>query len=371
MTIRFIPPMGLVLAAGLILMAPTTRADELPDNPRAALTVQALTPQEVVLPIRIAANGDIQAWQEAMIGAETNGLRLAEVKVNVGDQVRKGQVLAVFARETVAADLAEARANLAEAQARLEEAKSNARRGRDLLARNFISPQKLAEYETAEHTAVARVEAQEAALALRRQRLEQTQVRAPDDGLISARSATVGAVPGVGEELFRMIRQGRLEWRAEVAAHDLLRIKPGMAVVITPAGGAAIPGRVRMLAPTVDPRTRNGIVYVDLAAPGGARAGMFARGEFDLGQSRSLTLPQGAVVPRDGFSYVMRIGADSRVSQVKVHTGRRVGALIEILGGLEASASVVASGASFLSDGDRVRVVVDPASAPAAAVPSR
>ena len=82
-----------------------------------------------------------------------------------------------------------------------------------------------------------------------------------------------------------------------------------------------------------------------------------ARGEFEVGSGSGLTLPQSAVLLRDGFSYVLRVGADSKVTQVKVGTGRRVGERIEITGGLPADARVVAAGGGFLADGDTVRVV--------------
>jgi RND family efflux transporter MFP subunit len=175
--------------------------------------------------------------------------------------------------------------------------------------------------------------------------------------VISSRTATVGAVLPAGTELFRMIRQGRLEWRAEVAAADLSRIRPGMKARVTPSGGQAVDGRVRMVAPTVDPATRNGIVFVDLARSPDTRAGMFARGEFELGQGEALTLPQSAVQLRDGFSYVFVVGADQKVQSQKVSTGRRVGERVEITAGLDANARVVAAGGGFLSDGDTVRVV--------------
>ena len=124
-----------------------------------------------------------------------------------------------------------------------------------------------------------------------------------------------------------------------------------------------------MVAPTVDAQTRNGIVYVDLVAPGEARAGMFARGDFEIGTGQGLTLPQSAVQLRDGFSYVLRVGADSKVSEAKVAVGRRIGDRIEITGGLDAASRVVASGGGFLGDGDTVRVVeATTASAPSAAV---
>jgi len=194
-------------------------------------------------------------------------------------------------------------------------------------------------------------------------RLAQTQVLSPDSGVISARSATVGAVVPAGQELFRLIRQGRLEWRAEVASTDLAAIKPGQPVRLSPAGAGSLVGKVRMVAPTVEASTRNGLVYVDLPAAGAAKAGMFARGEFEIGQTSALTLPQAAVLLRDGFAWVFVVGADSKVAQSKVKTGRRVGERIEVLEGLDPAARVVASGGGFLADGDTVRVV---ASAPAA-----
>jgi HlyD family secretion protein len=194
-------------------------------------------------------------------------------------------------------------------------------------------------------------------------RLNQTTLKAPDDGVISQRLATMGAIAQPGQELFRLIRQGRLEWRAEVPAADMHRVQPGMAVKVVPAGGSAIEAKVRMLAPTVDPATRNGLVYVDLPPTSAARPGMFARGEFVIGQSSALTLPQTAVLLRDGYSQVFRLGKDGRVVQTKVQVGRRLGDRVEVTGGLDAAAQIVASGGGFLADGDLVKVVTAAAGA--------
>ena len=338
--------------------------------PQPALTVTVAQPQTASLPLRIAANGDVAAWQEASVGAEANGLRLAQVLVNVGDVVKRGQVLAVFAPESVQADVAQMRAGLAEAEATLAEATANAQRARDLQASGALSAQQINQYFTAERTAQARVEAQRAMAKVQQLRLAQTKVLAPDNGVISARSATVGAVLPAGQELFRMIRQGRLEWRAEVSSADLAALKPGLSVLVTPPNVAPLKGTVRMVAPTVDPQTRNGLVFVDLPAPGAAKAGMFARGEFDIGSGQGLTLPQSAVLLRDGFSYVLRVGPDSKVSEAKVKVGRRVGDRIEIVDGLAADARVVASGGGFLGDGDTVRVVEAPVKSAAASATS-
>ena len=352
------------LAIGVPSLCARAADKPAPTAPKAALTVSLTQPQAAALPVRVSANGNIAAWQEASVGTEANGLRLAEVRVNVGDVVKRGQVLATFAPDTLQADVAQNRAAVAEAEATLAEASSNAQRARGLQATGALSDAAINQYLTAERTARARLDAQRAAAQMQQLRLRQTQVLAPDFGVISARSATVGAVLPAGQELFRMIRQGRLEWRGEVAANDMALLKPGMNALVSAGNGPALKGTVRMVAPTVDAATRNGIVYVDLPAAsagagsvGGARAGMFARGEFEVGSGSGLTLPQSAVLLRDGFSYVLRVGADLKVAQVKIGTGRRVGERIEITAGLPADARVVASGGGFLADGDTVRVV--------------
>jgi HlyD family secretion protein len=337
--------------------------------PKAALTVTTTQATQADWPTRLAANGSVAAWQEAVIGAEANGLRLTEVLVNVGDRVKRGQLLARLQGDTVAADMAQTRANLAEAEASLAEAKANADRARELQTTGAISAQQIAQYLTGEQTARARAESLRARLKADQLRMAQTRIVASDDGVISARMATVGAVVQPGQELFKLIRRERLEWRARSAAADLARIKPGAQAAITTASGATVAGTVRMVAPTVDPQTRNGIVYVDLKSNGEAKVGMFARGEFELGRASALTLPQSAVLLRDGFSYVYSVGTDNKVTQTKVDVGRRTGDRIEITGGLQASARVVSSGVGFLADGDTVRVVTAPA-VPAATAPA-
>ncbi|MEQ1881498.1 MAG: efflux RND transporter periplasmic adaptor subunit [Burkholderiales bacterium] len=326
-------------------------------SPKPALTVTTTVAEQISWPQKIEANGSVAAWQEAVIGAEAAGLRTLEVLVNVGDRVRRGQLLARLQGDTIGAELQQTRAGIAEAEATLAEAVANAERSRQLQESGFISPQQYSQSATAETTARARLSSLKARLAADEVRLSQTRISAPDDGVISARIATVGAVVQPGQELFRLIRGRRLEWRAEVQATDLSRVKPGMSARLTAAGGATAEGRVRMIGPTVDPQTRNGLVYVDLPAPGAIKAGMFARGEFELGMLSAMTLPQSAVLLRDGFSYVFKIGSDSRVTMSKVETGRRVGERVEIISGLPPDVRVVASGGGFLGDGDTVRVV--------------
>jgi RND family efflux transporter MFP subunit len=239
-----------------------------------------------------------------------------------------------------------------------------------LQASGAISKQQIGQYLTAEQTAKARVAAAKASLDVQLLRLKYTQVLAPDSGVISARTTTVGAVVGNGAELFRMIRQGRLEWRAEVTSAELSKISQGMQALVIAPNGEQAQGKVRSLAPTVDVNNRTGLVYVDLILPKDKKqahafkAGMFARGEFVFGNSQALTVPQQAVVVRDGFSYVFKLNNDQRVTQVKVQTGRRMqvngSEVVEILSGINAGTSIAASGVGFLNDGDLVKLAAAP-----------
>ena len=360
---------GVMAFAALGLLATRTQAAHAapPATPaaKAALTVALIQPKSSTLTVKLAANGSLAAWQEASIGAETGGLRVTELHASVGDQVKRGQLLASFAADSVKADVAVVRAAVSEAQANAAEAAANADRARAVQGSGALSAQQINQYITQEATAKARVASAQAQLDSQLLRLNNTRLLAPDSGLISARLASVGSVVGAGTEMFKLIRGGRLEWRAEVTSSEIGRIAVGTGVVVTAPGGEQSRGRVRTLAPTVDAATRNGLVYVDLtgAVPGGKltpgafKPGMFARGEFALGSSSALTVPQTAVVVRDGFSYVTRVGADKRASQIKVQTGRVVGDQVEIRSGVTPQDQLVESGGSFLSEGDLVRVV--------------
>ena len=347
-----------LLGVVALFSSQTKAADDKKAVPaKAALTVTTVQPVQSSLPLKLPANGTVVAWQEAIIGSEANGLRLVDVRVNVGDRVTKGQVLATFATEQVNAEVAQARASFAEAQANALDATGNADKARTLQASGALSEQQINQYTTADKTAKARLEAARAMLVVQQVRLKQTGVVAPDNGIISSRNATVGAVVGSGTELFKMIRGGRLEWRAEVTSTEMAGIKPGTLASVTAASGAQVQGKVRVIAPTVDSITRNALVYVDLPTNPNIKAGMFARGEFELGSSNVLSLPQQALVLRDGFTYAMRLEPGNKVSQIKLQTGRRAGDAVEIVRGAKAGEQFVASGAAFLADGDSVKVV--------------
>ena len=342
-----------------------TISNEKPDNAetteqKAALTVTVVQPEQQNWKQTFTANGNIAAWQEVVIGSELSGQRLTRVNVNVGDEVKRGQVLAEINSDTIRADLAAAKASYAEAQAVLANAVTNNKRIQQLRNTGAISAQELTQYQTSQATAQARLDASRAQIESNQLRLAQTQVISPDNGVISARTATVGSLAQTGQELFRLIRDHRLEWRAEVTTSDLYKLKQGMnARIFSPdPAQPAITGKVRMIAPVIDPQTRYGLVYVDLPATQAVRMGMFVKGEFDLGEKPALTIPQTALLLRDGFAYVFIVGNNNRVTQQKVTVGRRLADRVEILD-LPANVKLVASGTGFLTDGDLVTVAKD------------
>lgn len=336
-----------------------------------ALTVSLTHLQARELTRTLVANGDISAWQEAAIGVESNGMRLEKVHVDVGSQVQRGQVLAEFDDDTPAAELAAARARVLETEAELLEARTNAARARDLRSQGALSAQQIDQYLTGEATAKARLESARANVVVAELRLRHTRLLASDDGVIAHRAAEAapGAVVQQGQTLFRLVRQNRLEWRAEVPAEMLAQIHPGQAVVITPSGGAPVGGSVRKVAPTVDAATRKGLVYVDLPTPDptaqnpAVKPGMFASGSFALGSARGNTLPRQALALRDGINYLFIVGPDQRVKETRVEVGQRGADWVEITSAVPADARIVGTGAGFLTDGDLVAIAAPGADA--------
>lgn len=327
------------------------------------LTVNAAHPSMQSMDNSITASGGLFAWQESVVAAELGGLAIVELNADVGSVVKRGQVLVRLSQEAVKASLAAQRANVAKARAVLGEAAANAERARRVKDSGALSEQQIQQYLLAEESARATLTAAEAAQHAEEVRLAQTTIHAADHGVISARNATLGAVVQPGSELFRLVRQGRIEWRAELTAEQLSQVHAGQKAVLRLSNGKNVNGTVRILAPTLDSGSRKALAYVDLAPGSGVRAGMFAKGDILLGSAKALTVPHSAVLLRDGNAYVFEIDGNNQITQRKVQTGRRNEQFVEILGGLGEKARIVISGGAFLNQGDTVQVAAASAKA--------
>ncbi|WP_245313588.1 efflux RND transporter periplasmic adaptor subunit [Rhizobium sp. R635] len=321
-----------------------------------ALTVSLTAPAQREWSETVPASGWLKPWQEAVIASETSGLRITDVLVDVGSVVTKGQTLVRLSQESVLADLRKQEAAVATAKASLSKAKANADRARQLQPSGALSDEKIVEYLADEQTATASLTSEEAALDSEKIKLAQTTITAVDDGLITSRSADLGAVVSAGTELFRMVRQQRIEWQAEVSARYLPRISQGLSVQVNGPEGHAIEGKVRLVGPSVSTDTSRAIVYVTLPDDTRPRTGLYVTGNIELQTSPALTVPETAIVFRDGISYVFTASEDQRVQRVRVETGRRNDGEVEIVSGIDRTSKVVTSGGAFLSDNDLVKI---------------
>jgi RND family efflux transporter MFP subunit len=349
----------LVLAAAILLRPRAATAPAAAAAAIAVLTVDAVQPQRLEWPLATGATGGIHAWQTASISSESSGLRIDELLVDVGSVVRKGQLLARLASDSVAADLRSQEASVAQLRGKLAQAEAEAERARRLKDNGTLSEQKVLDYQVSAQTARATLDAALATLDARRIALAHTRIVAIDDGIITARSAALGQVVTTGTELFQLMRRQRMEWRAEVTARQILQLHAGQGARVTLPDGKSVDARLRLVAPTLDANRRTGIAYFDLPANAltmGAHPGVYVRGEISTGTEVATVLPSTAVTLRDGNSYVFEIGADARVVQRQVRTGRRVGEQVEVLGVLPAGSRFVNGGGSFLKDGDVVQV---------------
>ncbi len=347
---------GILLTIGFMLLtmlAAGSRADEA----KPALTVSVAHVQEQHLGSTVTATGTVVAWREMPIGSETGGLAVVDVAVDEGDWVVRGQVLARLNRRVLMAQIVQQRAAISEAAATLENAKSDAQRAHAVTS-GVISQQVIDQRDTLVKTATAKLGGARALLLEYAARLAQTSIMAPADGRVAKRSATLGQVVQVGTELFRLIQDGRIEADALVPEADLLRIKEQQVVRVIGPDGQTCAGKVRLVAPTVDAKTRLGTVHVELPATTELKPGMFVRAEIDTEGEAALAVPQRALVWRDGKAAVFTVGDDETVTLKAITMGRKTSSLVEILQGVVIGERIVVEGAGLLNDGDRVRAEV-------------
>ncbi|MDE1993511.1 MAG: efflux RND transporter periplasmic adaptor subunit, partial [Rhizobiaceae bacterium] len=318
-----------------------------------ALTVELVKPVVRQWPETIAAAGWLQPWQEAVISSEASGLKTASVLVDVGSKVKRGDLLAELDSASILADISKQQAAVGTAVANLDEANANVDRAHTLGNSGALSGQTITQYLITQRTAQASVESEKAGLESEQIKLQQTRIVAPDDGTISSRSATLGAVVSTGTEMFRLIRQDRVEWQAEVPAQYLNSVKQGQTAYLTLSDGTQVIGTVRLVSPTIVKETGRSVVFVSLPTDA-AHSGQFATGTIRVAVRPSLNVPQTAVVQRDGLSYVFVLADESHVERKLVQLGRRRGDRVEITEGIDVSANVVKAGGSFLSDGASV-----------------
>lgn len=307
----------------------------------------------------VLVSGPVAAVEEMQLGVEISGARVTALNVDVGQAVKRGDVLLELDHRSLDSELQQADAGLAEAEAGVALARANVARSEPLVKDRYVSAAQLDELRAARTQAEARRNTARAARDAARLRRDFAQLRAPANGIISKRLVQPGQVVLAGSELLRMIRDGKLEWRAELPQGELARVSPGAEVEL-PSPDGVVTGRIRAVSPGVDSETRTGTIYADLPgrAPDAAlQPGTYVEGRIVTGNGSALMVPAGAVVQRDGHAYVFIVDGKKTAHRLRVRTGATVDGHVEVIEGLKAGANVVDQGAGFLGDGDPVRVV--------------
>lgn len=335
---------------------------------------------------RVIATGTVQAVEDVYVTPLVEGLSIRSLAADVGDTVEANGTLAtlnddalLLQKSQTEASLAKAEAALAQIKAQLAEAKANADeavRARDRaqkLVKSGSQSQAAADQTmAAADAALARVNSAEQAIAVSEAdikvaqtqiddidlKLARTAVKSPVAGIISARTAKIGAIASGGAApLFTVIRDGAIELKADVSEDAILKLQPDQKAVVTLAGGAArLTGTIRLVEPTLDPQSRLGRVYIRFDEPGKARAGMFASAEIVVAERKGIVLPLSAITTAEGKTVARKV-EDGVVKLVPVETGIQDGQVIEIVSGLVAGDEVVAKAGAYVRDGDRVNPV--------------
>lgn len=391
---------GISLIGGRLLSRPATDSPAQPAETASAVAATSVTVQQVqtaTIQQSLKATGTVQAFDLLNISPQVSGLQIREVRVREGDQVTQGQILAVLDDSVLRTQLAQAQANYAQAEAQVAqeraeqaqseataaEAQDNFERYQTLFDQGGISSEELNSRRTqaitareavgvaqaAVQSAQATVTSREAEIRRLETQMAQTVVRAPANGQIAERPATVGDTSSTGTALFTMVQDGLLELVVDLPQRQLAAVQVGTPVTVTSSTNERIrlSGAVRSIDPLVNQQTRQAEVHVSLSANADLRTGMFLQAEFMTGQRTGMVLPAAAILPQtDNSSKVFILNEAGTADLVPVTVGARIPATanqperLEILSGLDQGDQVIVEGASYLQPGDPVSVVTDP-----------
>lgn len=329
---------------------------------------QAALPQVTVLmpglsqvSARVKVTGTIAAQYDMPVSVEGEGGRVAAVLVEAGDTVRKGQVLARINTDVLRPQVAQLAAMLEEAKADARLATAEYERVQAVSGSGAISREDVERRAAAAEMRLARAKVVEAQLREAEARLARAEVRAPADGVVLARAVEVGQTATQGVVLFRIARDGKVELRGEVAEQDMPHLKAGQKAAVRIVGvDREFEGQVWLLGPTIDPKTRLGMVRVALSPDPLLRPGAFAHGFVMAGEARKPILPHSALQADATGAFVYVVGEENKVLRRPVRVGKAVEQGIIIEDGLTGEEQVVASAGAFLREGEAIAPIVRP-----------
>ncbi len=310
-----------------------------------------------------AISGSLEPEQAATVRAEVGG-SVVRTYVDAGEKVKRGQLLASLDDNAVQESFLSARSAVRTAESALELARRNLERTERLEQAGALAERDL-------ETARLEVTNAEGSLADARSRLtnaqeqlDDTRVRAPFEGIVSAREVDAGDVVQVGEALYSIVEPTRLRLEASVPAEQIGRLRVGTEVEFTVTGlDRRITGKIERINPVVDPTTRQVRIYVTI--PNLDRtlvAGLFAEGRVATDTKRAVAVPVSAIDSR-GNTPTVHLIKGGRVAESEIRVGVRDEAaeMVEILAGLAAGDTVLLGSAQAVAPGGRIRVLEEEA----------
>ena len=383
---------ALLLGLVLLLFPTRTPAGEIAGSAASKFAQKAKPPAVTVTEAKrisfvdnVLVTGSLAPREEILVGPEIDGYRLTELLAEEGDRVTKGQVLARLSRDILEAQLAQNSASLAKTQAAMDQVRSQIveseatlrqvedafNRVKPLRETGVASQATFDERDAAFRTARARLAAQKEGLKLaeaeqlfmraQRQELEvklsRTEIRAPADGVVSRRTARIGAISSsAADPLFRIIRDGEIELDAEAPEFFITKLKPGQRARVEMEGASERTGAVRLVSQEVNTSSRLGRVRIFLGQSPELRIGMFAKAMIDAGQRDAVGVPSTALLYQNDGATVLAV-VDGKVRERAVKPGLLAGDSVEIKEGLKEGEVVVMRAGSLLRGGDAITPV--------------
>ena len=329
-----------------------------------AIKLTVVSPKIAKFSPKLNLHGELVAKDDVAVGSALQGQQISEVLVEVGENVQKGQILALldnagvkakFDQQTAA--LEAAKQNLNSAKAAFSESESALKRAKNLVAKKVISSQELEQANAKEasaranlNSAKAQISQIDAQISEAKDQLAKASVIAPVNGVVTAKKAQIGALTS-GEALFNIAKDGVIELSADTDAVELAQIKVGMSATAQIYGvKETVNGKVRLVPVSVDTSSRLGKVKISL--DGEAKfIGSYAKVVIDLPEFSALALPVQAVsfTEKGAFTTIVK---DGKAQKQKIQTGLRANGLVQVISGVSKDDEVALKAAALVNDGE-------------------
>ena len=329
-----------------------------------AIKLTVVSPKITKFSPKLNLHGELVAKDDVAVTSALQGQQIAQILVEVGENVQKGQILALldnagvkakFDQQTAALEVA--KQNLNSAKAAFSESESALKRAKNLVAKKAISSQELEQASTKEasaranlNSAKAQISKIDAQISEAKDQLAKASVVAPVSGVVTAKKAQIGALTS-GEALFNIAKDGVIELSADADAVELAQINVGMGATAQIYGvKEAVKGKVRLVPVSVDASSRLGKVKISL--DGEAKfIGSYAKVVIDLPEFSALALPAQAVsfTEKGAFTTIVK---DGKAVKRKIQTGLRANGLVQVIWGVSEGDEVALKAAALVNDGE-------------------